>query len=122
MELPNITLIFQIVNFYVAYRILYYFVFAPALKILIVQDQYKKTVEQKIVMTKNEHVRIVQSQHTRWKAMKDSLYNLIPSSMLTCTLTQHVFKQKQLDLVTLSEKQKAAINSLIRDELLDVKS
>lgn len=122
MDLPNITLVFQIVNFCVAYRILYNFVFAPALQILVMQDGYKKSIEQKILTAKDEHLQTVQLQRTRWKSMKNALYNLIPSSFLTCTIAKQESKPISNIAATLSDQQKASMSKLIHDELLKVKS
>src|SRR5260370_37150599 len=89
MDLPNVTLFFQIGNFCVAYFILRTCIFAPALKILVAQQSRIDGLHKKIDGTRSDQERLEAQQKTRWNLMKESLCKMIPGSdSQSCSIDQ----------------------------------
>src|SRR3990167_5948274 len=122
VSLPNLTLLFQMINFGVAYLIMRRLIFAPALKILQTQDSYKKSLEQKIDKAKETKFEVMSQQHSRWVLMQKSLYKLIPQLAQICTKATTNIDQTTLEVAHLSQSEKKSITKLLHEQLLDVKS
>lgn len=121
MDLPNVTLFFQIGNFCVAYFILRTYVFAPALKILVDEQSRIDALHKKIDVTRNEQQRLAEQQKTRWNLMKESLCKMIPSSsMSSCSIDQTLPDSLKMHDVKLSGEQKV-LKDMLQDELSDIK-
>ncbi|MCX5923994.1 MAG: hypothetical protein NTZ68_01015 [Candidatus Dependentiae bacterium] len=122
MDLPNVTLFFQIGNFCVAYFILRTCVFAPALKILVAEQDRTDGLNKKIEDTRSEQLQLLRQQKTRWNFIKESLSKKIPSfSLPSCSIDQTLPESLKTQDIKLSDQQKKAVQNMLQDELLDVK-
>ena len=121
MDLPDITLLLQIVNFVIAYKILYRFVFAPAYTILQAQDLYKSKLEQKIDQEQAAQTKIVSFQRAQWNKMKSLLCDLIPATSTPCLQAKTITDAENQQDHQLSTQQKERAVQLLKDELLEVK-
>lgn len=122
MDLPNVTLFIQIVNFYIAYRVLYVFIFAPVLKILVAQDLKQNAVQKEIDQCLIEYNHTVIKQKNSWHAIKNRLYLLMPDKISVCWLGKSPFNVEINPIKPLSNQQKEKIVSKVSQELLDIKS
>jgi hypothetical protein len=121
MDLPDITLLLQIVNFVIAYKILYRFVFAPAHAILQAQDRYKSKLEQNIDQQQAAQIKIVSFQRVQWNKIKSLLCDLIPATSTPCLQAKTVIDAENQQDHQLSTQQKERAVQLLKDELLEVK-
>ena len=121
MELPNITLLFQIANFTVAYWLLRKFVCAPALQILVSKESYQHNLEQKIVMVQATHQDCVEQKRARWIFMKKSLSELTPNLKSICIDKKELLQAVRIEAVSLSAQQRHEVLDLLRLKLSDVK-
>jgi len=122
MDLPNVTLFFQIGNFYVAYFVLRKYMFAPALKILVAEQSRIDGLNKKIDVIAAQQQQLLTQQKTRWNLMKESLRKKIPSfSLSSCSIDQTLPEPLKIQDVKLSDQQKKAVQNMLQDELLDVK-
>ncbi|HSW75557.1 MAG TPA: hypothetical protein VLG50_00785 [Candidatus Saccharimonadales bacterium] len=122
MDLPNITLFFQIGNFCIAYLILRTFIFAPVLNILVVEQSDIDALHKKIdgISTQQQH--LLTQQRTAWALMKESLLKMIPSNPLpSCFIDKTLPVPIKMHEVKLSNEQKKSIRTMLQDELTDVK-
>jgi len=121
MNLPDVTLIFQMLHFLVAYAILRKFVFAPALMLIEKDEQQKNQLHKNVETTLAEQKELVVQQRQRWKAMQQTLTSMIPrlsghNDVNAVRLSAPV----ELSDVKLSEKQKQNIQKMLHDKLSDV--
>lgn len=122
MNLPDFTLVFQIINFYVAYAIMRKFVFTPALKILEVQDSCKKSLEQSIESVKAVKNQVILQQKSRWNASKEVLYSFMPKLSTACLNRNKLIDDASLHHVQLSEIEQKSLVEKLCSQLSDVKS
>ncbi|MFA5998606.1 MAG: hypothetical protein WC747_01135 [Candidatus Babeliales bacterium] len=122
MDLPNVTLFFQIGNFCIAYFVLRKCVFAPALKILAAEKSRTDGLNKKIDDTVAQQQQLLTQQKTRWNLMKESLYKKIPSfSLPSCSIDQTLPEPLKTQDIKLSDQQKTAVQNMLQDELSNVK-
>ena len=122
MDLPNVTLLFQMVHFAIAYVLMRKFVFEPALQIIVAQESYKQNLEQKIIVAQAAYQDTIQQKQSRWNFMKDSLTALIPKFILTSRFKKTTSEPIALKTVQLSSEQKQKLAAVLQDELVDIKS
>ncbi|MBP6892402.1 hypothetical protein KBB68_02365 [Candidatus Babeliales bacterium] len=121
MNLPDVTLLLQIINFTIAYVMMRKLIFAPALKILEKQDFYKKSLQKNIEIAKSKEQNVMLQQKTSWQQAKQSLYQLIPKlsqiSVINVSVSESVSKKS----VPLSLNEKKVLVEKLCDQLSDVK-
>jgi hypothetical protein len=118
MDLPNITLLFQMVHFVIAYIILYRLVFAPALAICVTQAAYKNNLEQKIVSLQSEHQEIKARAQSQWSLIRKKLFTLVPVCWMSCMVKKQ--PTPALEPMNLAESEKQKMVNMIKDKLADV--
>lgn len=121
MDLPGITLVFQILHFSVAYFVMRRWIFDPALK--LVQDQalnFERLHEKVdgVIAQKNE---LLKQQKSRWIFMMQSLYKIVPVQINACFTKKAITPTTPIEKITLSPEQKQKVLVLLQDELSDVK-
>lgn len=122
MILPDFTLVLQMVHFYMAYLIMKHFVFAPALKILEVQDGYKQSLAQKIAIVQVEYTEITKKQSLLWHAKKTELYAFIPRLSRICLSCKKTTDQPLIKSLELSSNEQKALVEKLCKQLSDVVS
>lgn len=120
MNLPDITLFFQMVHFIVAYTILRRFVFAPALTIIEASENRMGQLQKRVDLAHDDHQGLLQQQRQRWRFIQQSLCDMIPKiNEKVCVNSAKVSAPVQLGNVTISGEQKKSIKQMLHDELLD---
>jgi hypothetical protein len=122
MNLPDFTLILQIINFYVAYAVMRKLVFTPALKIIEVQDSYQQSLERNIENAKSVKIQVTLQQKSRWNASKDMLYSLLPKLSQVCLSRNKSIDDPSLHQLQLSEVEQKSLVEKLCNQLSDVKS
>ena len=121
MILPDFTLVLQIINFCIAYVMMSKLIFAPALKILETQDDYKKSLEQKIETVKVLQAQVTQEQYSRWRTAKESLYVFIPKLSGICCVRDLSVNYSSIQ-PQLSSIEKQSLIEKLCQQLSDVKT
>lgn len=121
MILPDFTLVLQMINFCGAYVIMSKLIFAPALKILNTQDNYTKSLEQKIESVKILQTQVIEEQHSRWRTAKKSLYVFIPKLSQSIPLKNTIELHLSQHSLELSPEVKKNLIEKLSEELLDIK-
>lgn len=121
MDLPNITLFFQMANFAVAYFLLRKFVCTPALQIIVSKESYQQNLEQKIATVQATHHDCVEEKQARWIFMRKSLSDMTPNLKSACTSQKALLQPTQVDILTLSAQQRQEVVNVLRSKLSDVK-
>jgi len=121
MNLPDVTLFFQMIHFVVAYAILRRFIFAPALVIIEAGEQRVDQLQKRVDGVRLDHQELQQQQRQRWRFIQLSLCDMIPKiNEKICVNAAKVSSPVQQVGRVLSEEQKQAIKQMLHDELLDV--
>lgn len=121
MNLPDVTLIFQMLHFLVAYAILRRFVFAPALILLEQSEQHKNQLLKNVDTTMAEQKELTGQQRQRWKTMQQTLTSMIPRFNAKNDVdVVRISTPIELSDVKLSEQEKQNIQKMLHDELSDV--
>ena len=121
MDLPNLTLVVQIFNFFIAYWLLRKYIFEPALHIIIAQDTRIEGLNKKIDVAYVQQQQILVQQKTQWSFIKSSLLKLIPNLSKKLCATRDRTIELKVDTLSLSEEEKQAIQKLLHDEMVGVK-
>lgn len=120
MNLPDITLFFQMIHFAVAYVVLRRFVFAPALIIIETNEERMGQLQKRVDMARSDHQGLQEQQRQRWRFIQQSLSAMIPKfNDKSCLNSAKLSTPVQLDGVTLPEEQRQSIKKMLHDELLD---
>lgn len=121
MNLPDITLIFQIFHFLIAYFILRRFVFAPSLVILRENELKNKKSNQKLHDAQQELNNFVEQQHQRWYFIKESLKKMSPViAVKKCITSVKVSNPVQVEKTQLTSLEQESIKKTLRKKLLDI--
>jgi len=121
MNLPDVTLIFQMLHFLVAYTILRRFVFAPALALIEQNEEYKDQLLKNVDTTMAEQKELVGQQRQSWKMIQHALISMIPRFNAKNDVdVVRISTPIELSDVKLSEQQKQNIQKMLHDELSDV--
>ena len=120
MNLPDVTLLLQIINFTIAYTVMRKFVFVPVLNILLAQDLYKKTLEKNIDAEKIEQQNVQNQQRSRWQSAKESLYQLIPNVSFMTFFEKSFKKLSKIEPKILSVSDKKLLVEKLSKQLSDV--
>lgn len=120
MNLPDITLLFQMLHFYVAYKILKYFVFAPALRIINQDIAQQQTLENKITQAHTQHATLLEKCNQRWKFIQESLRNNMPSLPAKMCFDHTKIAQKPTPQTILTKQQQDDIKKMLKQKLSDV--
>ncbi len=121
MKLPDITLLFQMVNFLLAYLILRRFIFVPVYAIIQQQKQKDNVLHDKVSVTRDELKNSLDKQHQRWNFIRYSLMQMIPSIKLKKCLSR--FKKTsspEVSKIKISQAEKDSIKKMLHDTLLDI--
>lgn len=122
MNLPDITLLFQILHFIIAYVILRKFVFGPALILLEQGESDKNNLQQKVDNNRVALQELAGQQRQRWKMIQQSLMNMIPGlSGKQGQKASGAFQPVDIVDVQIPEQSKKNIRDLLTKELSDVK-
>ncbi len=121
MNLPDVTLMFQMLHFMVAYAILRKFVFAPALMLLEHDEQQKNQLQKNVETARAEQKDLVEQQGQRWKAMQQKLTSMVPQLNAHRDVNAvRLSAPIEISDIKLSEKQKQNIQKMLHDKLSDV--
>jgi|GEM_PF-1293985 len=121
MNLPDVTLLFQMLHFLVAYAILRRFIFAPALILLEQNEQHKNQLLKNVDTTMAEQKELIGQQRQRWKTMQQTLTSMIPRFNAKNDVDAiRISTSIELSDVKLSEQEKQNIQKMLHDELSDV--
>lgn len=121
MNLPDVTLFFQMVHFIIAYAILRRFVFAPTLRIIEAGENRIEQLQKKVELASKDHQGLLQQQRQKWRFIQQSLRDMVPKiNEKLCINSAKVSTPVRLDNATISGEQKKAIKNMLYDELLDV--
>lgn len=120
MNLPDVTLFFQMIHFWIAYIILRRFVFAPALTIIESGEQRIDQLQKRVDIARDDQLQLQQQHRQRWRFIQLSLCDMVPKiHEKKCVNSVKVSAPVSLDNVTLSSEQKQAVKQMLHDELLD---
>lgn len=118
MQLPNITLVLQLLHFGIVYIVLRRLVFGPVLKIIVVQAAYENKIQTNIQTWQSEYESIVARAQAQWTSMKYHLIKMIPFTQKSSSvLTTHVVRLSDQQL---SEQQKQKMSDMIENSLSDI--
>lgn len=127
MDIPNLTLFFQMGNFAVAYFIMRKYVFVPAFNIILAQESRIDSLNQRIDTAYVQQQQVLNQQKNQRNFMKESLKQMIPdfsiknckteSSLLDHDILQEISTQD----LKLSDNEKKEISFMLQDVLSDVK-
>lgn len=121
MNLPDITLVFQMIHFWVAYEILKRLVFIPALSILNRDMLVKQQLQGQINQQHQRHLELIEQHTSRWNQIKSTLYSMIPQfNEKLCIKDMQITAPVQVEITKLSNDQKKSIQSMLEKELLDI--
>jgi hypothetical protein len=121
MNLPDITLFFQMLHFMVAYIILRKLVFAPALIIIEGNERRQNQLLTKIDGIKLEQYNLVQQCQQRWKFIQLSLIGMVPKlAEKVCVNPVQISKSIEHKEVKLTVDEKNNIKNMLEKELSDV--
>ncbi|MBP9764758.1 hypothetical protein KBD08_00290 [Candidatus Babeliales bacterium] len=121
MLLPDITLLFQLVHFWIAYMLLRHLVFAPALNLLLQDEQHKNQMQKKIEGVGTVYRNLLEQHQQRWSFIKTSLYEMIPRQTVV-TVKPKELDSEYVDMrdTKLTSKQKDDLKSMLRTQLSKV--
>jgi hypothetical protein len=118
MNLPDVTLILQMIHFLIAYAVMYKFVFTPALVLLLQKQKSKKDLERSIESLHVQKTELIKKRTLGWAAMKERMTNLVPKLSKTCPI---VISLKDLSQEPgLSDIERNKIVTMIKSELMDI--
>lgn len=122
MNLPDVTLFFQMIHFFIAYRVLRRFVFAPALTIIEAGELRKDQLQKRVDMARENHLELQHQQRQKWRFIQRSLSDMIPKiNEKKCVNQTKISEPVPLTERVLSSQQKQEIRQMLHDELLDVR-
>ncbi|MBM17795.1 MAG: hypothetical protein CL947_01845 [Epsilonproteobacteria bacterium] len=124
MNAPNITLLIQAFNFFIAYTILRAYIFAPALQILNQQESEKKKLEKAISATMLKKESLLMHVQERWVSIKKALCELMPSLGMKSLVINSTMHQKELlqnQQIDLSDEKRQKLKRMIRNSVVEVK-
>lgn len=121
MNLPDVTLFFQMLHFIIAYTILRKFVFAPALTLIEQDEQHKNKLLKNVDTALTEQKELIVTQRQRWQTMQQALISMIPRFTIKDNVDGlQASAPVELADVTLSQQQKLNIKKMLYDKLSDV--
>jgi F0F1-type ATP synthase membrane subunit b/b' len=120
MNLPDITLFFQMIHFLIAYAIFKRFVFAPSLMILEKDEERNKRYNQKLHDARIQLHEITQQHSDRWRFIKQSLIDMSPMvGMKKCFTGFKVTTPVQVEKIKLTVDEQESIKNTLHKKLLD---
>ncbi len=120
MKLPDITLIFQMIHFLIAYMIMRRFVFTPSLLILEENEAKNQRYNQKIHEARTQFHGIVQQQHQRWHFIKQSLMDMAPVvGIKKCFNGFKVSSAVEVEQSKLTLQEQESLKKTLHKKLLD---
>jgi len=120
MKLPDITLIFQMVHFFIAYMILRRFIFAPSLLILEENEEKNQRYNQKIHEARTQFNNTVAQQHQRWHFIKQSLMDMSPVvGIKKCFTGFKVSSAVEVKKTKLTSQEQQDLKKVLHKKLLD---
>lgn len=120
MNLPDVTLIFQMFHFLIAYMILKRFVFTPSLVILEEQESRNQRYNQRIHEARTQFNGFVAQQHQRWHFIRQSLMEMSPVVGVKKCLTEFkVSSPVEVEKTKLTVQEQEALKKVLHKKLLD---
>lgn len=122
MNLPDITLFFQMFHFLIAYAILKRFVFAPSLIILEDEEEKSQRYNQRVHEARLQFNGFVEQQHQRWHFIRQSLLEAAPVvGIKKCFKGFKVSSAVQVEKTKLTTQEQESIKKAVHKKLLDFK-
>lgn len=120
MNLPDVTLLFQMVHFAVVYVILRKFVFVPSLRIIEQQEKQEGELQGKVDASHQKYQEVATKKQQRLQHLKKSLIALVPKQANIDAVASETVKPLEAVISPLREEHKAKVSQLLIQELSDV--
>jgi hypothetical protein len=121
MKLPDITLIFQMIHFLIAYMILKRFVFTPSLMILEANEARNQRYNQRIHEARMQFNGFVEQQHQRWHFIRQSLMEMSPVvGIKKCFTGFKVSSPVEVEKTKLTVQEQENLKKVLHKKLLDL--
>lgn len=122
MKSVDVTLLVQVVNFFIAYWFLHRYIFVPAAKILEAEQLQDMQMQKLIQGSLEQRDHAKKSMKHRMLQIKQSLLNCIPLGSQKPLLNLDDQKLELLkENVVLSEQERQSIKKIISDKISEVK-
>ena len=118
----NITLVFQAIQFFIAYYFLYNFMFVPAYAILLKEEAFEKKLYDNVDQSRLEKEQLQEKSNNRWAFLKKKLFENCPDALVesrgekTDKNGSLYFVEKQ----NISKEEEEKTTSFLVDKLSDV--
>jgi hypothetical protein len=120
MNLPDITLLFQIIHFGIAYYILKRLVFVPAYNLLERQAIAEQLVQDKVKAAKKLYDDLSEKRISQFLFIQKSLTGMLPTLSHKQKFTCAVVESDKAEREPLTEQQKAAMVDAIKKSVIKV--
>lgn len=122
MNLPDITLFFQMIHFLIAYAILRHFIFKPSLVILEEDEAKNQRYNQKLHEARTQFHGFVEQQNQRWHFIRKSLMDMSPVvGIKKCFSGFKLSSPVQIEKSSLTTDEQQSIKKALHKKLLDFK-
>lgn len=121
MKAVDITLLFQAINFFIAYWILRSYVFYPAMKILNKEKSEEDLLKSSISKLRLENEKAVDHKLTLWSKIKLSLRKSAPKVLRIVDTVDSSASMELNDKVGFSKEEKVRLKQDISEKLVGLK-
>jgi hypothetical protein len=122
MKLPDITLLFQIFHFVIAYWILRRYIFSPALIILNQQQDEEFRMKVKLDQARHRYETLLTQKSQKWNFIQQSLLRMIPKFLeQSAPLSGVKPSETNNEMQPLNQQERQRIKDRLRDEVIEIK-